>query len=157
MTIFQGRSYIRMDPKGRIHLPIQFRTAFAKSNSLMMTNSVVRGQCHLVIYTVAEWGRIESDTKRWPEFRNEVQDFLRFFVSSGEILEVDSQSRILIPQHFRDYARLNEEVVLVGMQNHLELWSAAEWKKLFGELVNQFDNTRSVIAELKSSPTKRQK
>ena len=41
---------------------------------------------------------------------------------------MDRQGRVLIPGRLRDYAHIDEEVVIAGMGSYLELWSKDEWE-----------------------------
>ena len=41
--------------------------------------------------------------------------------------ELDSQGRIVIPQKLRRYAGLDKDVVIIGVHNRAEIWSAARW------------------------------
>ena len=41
---------------------------------------------------------------------------------------MDRQGRVLIPSRLREYAHIDEEVVIAGMGSYLELWSRDEWE-----------------------------
>ena len=42
--------------------------------------------------------------------------------------EFDKQGRILVTAPLRDHAGLNKDVVLVGVGNHIEIWSRERWE-----------------------------
>ncbi|MBF0256913.1 MAG: division/cell wall cluster transcriptional repressor MraZ, partial [Gammaproteobacteria bacterium] len=42
-------------------------------------------------------------------------------------IEMDKQGRILLPGKHREYARLGNQVVLVGLINRFEIWDEALW------------------------------
>jgi MraZ protein len=41
----------------------------------------------------------------------------------------DKQGRVLIPQYLREYASLNGEVIVAGLNTHIEIWSPAAWNE----------------------------
>ncbi|MFR6087258.1 MAG: division/cell wall cluster transcriptional repressor MraZ [Oscillospiraceae bacterium] len=42
----------------------------------------------------------------------------------------DAQGRILIPNHLRQRAKLEKEVVVAGIFNRVEIWNAQRWAEL---------------------------
>ena len=51
----------------------------------------------------------------------------RFFFSAATDSELDSQGRIVIPQKLRKYAGLEKDVVIIGVNDRAEIWSADAW------------------------------
>jgi MraZ protein len=148
MTAFQGRAHIKIDPKGRIHLPVSFSQLLAQHKNLIVTNATFKGVSFLDVYTQNEWRKLEERIERLPQLKYEVQVFKRFYISSGEAVALDGQGRMLIPPHFRDFAELQDDVVLIGMRNKIEMWGAKKWQKLFSEMATNFDEIQSTIADL---------
>lgn len=157
MTGFQGRAHIKIDPKGRLHLPTSFANVLKKSSRVVVTNSVFRGEKFLDFHSLAEWSKLEARIALLPQLKSEVQSFQRFYLSSGEVIELDSQSRVLIPQHLREYAGLGSEIVLIGMGRKIEIWNDKKWRAHFGEIVTNFDQILSVISDLDERHSERNK
>ena len=154
MTRVRGRSHIKMDDKGRISLPATFRSAFAKTSKLYITNSLYQGRRFLDLYSSSEWQKLESRISKLPSLKSEVQAFQRFYLSSAEECELDSQGRMLIPAHLREYAGLQSDVVLVGVGHKVEMWSADEWSPLFGQLEKDYERVVEVLSDLEESKDK---
>lgn len=68
-----------------------------------------------------------------------VRDYMRLFYARAERVDVDAQSRIRIPDRLKEFAELNRDVVLLGVNDHVELWDQARWDKYVSELNPQFD------------------
>ena len=67
----------------------------------------------------------------------------------GTHYEIDSKGRVLISQALKDKARLNTEVEVVGLNDHLEIWS----KDILEETLDQnplTDHDFERISELKT-------
>ena len=60
---------------------------------------------------------------------NKVEEraFKRIFLSAACEAETDSQGRILIPQHLKDYAGITRDVVILGVLHHVEIWAKTLW------------------------------
>lgn len=143
---WRGRAHIKMDAKGRLSLPTSFRGPLGKSSQVFITNSLYKGHRYLDFYIRAEWEKLEKKIARWPRLKPEVQAFQRFYISSVEACQVDGQGRVLIPPHLRQYAGLEEDIVLVGMDRKIEIWQEKTWRDLFAKLENDFEGMLNILA-----------
>lgn len=57
--------------------------------------------------------------------------------------ELDRQGRVLLPQALRRYAAVEEQVVIVGAGEYLEVWDALRWQ----EELARIEETASRMAE----------
>src|SRR5690606_7293553 len=55
----------------------------------------------------------------------DVRAFGRLFYAQAEWAEVDAQGRVRIPSQLAKAAGIGAEAVMLGVQDHLELWDAA--------------------------------
>ena len=51
----------------------------------------------------------------------------RYLFSGAAEAEPDKQGRIVIPQNLREFAGLTKDVVVIGADDHCEIWDKAEW------------------------------
>ena len=54
--------------------------------------------------------------------RANVRNYLRLYYSQAERVDVDSQGRIRIPERLVEFSSLRQEIVLLGVHDHLEIW-----------------------------------
>jgi MraZ protein len=59
----------------------------------------------------------------------EVRAFRRLFFAETEWVDMDRSGRILIPDRLKQFAGLENEVVLIGVIDHLELWDGPRWQR----------------------------
>lgn len=119
---FFGRYEHSLDAKGRVILPAKLRVHFAQPGFL-----APHLEGCLALWTVEEFDKevavrlaqAEGD----PRSRNAVRDW----ASAVFEAEIDRQGRMPIPAHLRSYASLEQEVLVVGMINRVELWSPRSW------------------------------
>ena len=145
---FRGRFELKIDPKFRLILPAPVRDVIrsTEDSSLVITNSQYQGKRCLDAYPFHQWQKLEKKISKLPQLKVEVQNFQRFYLSGGHKVEVDNQSRCLIPQSLRTYASLQSAVVLVGFAEKFEIWALETWNSLFDGLAQNFENTMAAIS-----------
>ena len=77
----------------------------------------------LVAYTPVQWQEIESKILDMVEKNDNMRRFRRFFIGGASECVCDKQDRVLIPPMLKDYAKIDKEIVLVGVLDHFEIWS----------------------------------
>ncbi len=117
-----GEYELKIDHKGRLAIPVRFRGAF--QNGLVLSRSFDR--C-LIAYTMTEWKKVADRLVSLPLTRLNTRRIARFTFSGAFALEPDRQGRIILPPVLREYAGIDDRVVVVGAYTHVQLWSAEQW------------------------------
>lgn len=122
--MFIGEYTHTIDEKGRIAVPVKFRSVLHKGAV------ITRGLdgC-LFIYTAAEWKKLADKLITLPIAQANTRAFARLMLAGAMEVGVDSQGRILVPDYLRKYAALKRQVVVTGLYNRLELWDEEVWNK----------------------------
>lgn len=120
--MFIGEYNHTIDIKGRLILPVKFR------ESLGATFIATKGldDC-LFVYTIAEWAILEAKLRQLPMAKPEARAFVRFFFSGAAEVDCDKQGRVLLPGNLREYAKLDKDVVVIGVSNRVEIWDKQCW------------------------------
>lgn len=113
-----------VDAKGRVSVPSKFRGDLGQS--FVVTKGL--DNC-LYLYSKDEWKKFEDKLKNLPITSQEARSFVRFFFAGASECEVDKQGRINIPQNLREYARIQKDVVIVGVSTRAEIWNSENWDK----------------------------
>lgn len=131
MPAFSGKYYFNVDLKGRIIIPASFREIISSNYSpkLYITNAPF-DKC-LYIYPFEEWNKLQEQVRSKPRSDKAIRYFLRRVIASAVETEMDKQGRILIPVALREDANINNNVVLAGQIDRIELWDRNEWDALF--------------------------
>jgi len=119
--MFLGEYEHTVDNKGRMAVPAKFR-------SQMDQGAVVSkgmGTC-LSIYTMARWEEKSNELVAGMT-SDELRDFERRIYPSASEIDLDAQGRMVIPAKLRAFAQLENEVTVVGVRDHFEIWSRATW------------------------------
>jgi MraZ protein len=96
----------------------------------------------LYIYSMDDYEVLVNKIRKLPQSDRDVRKFIREFFSNTEECHLDSQGRILIPQHLRDYAGINKNLVTKGALDKIEIWSTEVLSDPEGE--NMMDNEEFV-------------
>lgn len=71
---------------------------------------------------------------------------LRLILGNAQALEPDEHDSLQIPDELRDFARLQQEVLLVGQGDYFEIWSPEFWAGQEAELRDAETNARRFAA-----------
>jgi MraZ protein len=119
---FFGRYEHSLDPKGRVILPAKFRAAFDEGGFLTQFHD----RC-LALWTPDEFEKQMRGMQEAQENGREQRNLARLWASGSAEVDVDRQGRMPIPQHLREFARLDGDCLVIGAIDRVELWSPGEW------------------------------
>jgi MraZ protein len=124
--MFNGQFEYRVDEKGRVPIPPKFRTEELKKEGVVLCPGIEK--C-INVYPVSEWKKLASSMTASSIIPSKIRQLNRFIFASSFDTEIDSQGRIMVPSKLRQYAGLNEAVVMAGVNAYIELWSKEQWDK----------------------------
>ena len=133
--MFFGEYRYTLDPKGRVSVPGRLREVLINKYQEVLVVTKDFDQC-LVGYPLEEWSRILEKAKSLPMTDPSVKQFSRHVIAAAMECPLDKQGRILVPPNLRTFAKLNKEVVLLGMDYKIEIWDYKQWKEK-EEQINQ--------------------
>lgn len=127
-----------VDEKLRVAIPKRMRVALQcpEGGGLYVTPGT---DDSLALYTEEAFANLAQRLARVSPTRQDVRAFIRLFFSRVQRVEVDKQGRVRIPQDLAELARLEKEVVLLGVQDHLEVWAAERWAAYLAEKQPHYD------------------
>jgi MraZ protein len=114
--MFRGNHPARVDEKGRLKLPAEFKRICDELYGPVFFITSLDGE-RAEIFPMKEWEKIEAQvaTMSGPAKKR----FLFVANSYGQVVEMDAQGRVLVPQHLREKTGLTGEAAVLGMQTHL--------------------------------------
>ena len=120
-----GEYIHQLDAKGRLIMPSKIKADIGEKFIL----SKGLDGC-LFAYSQEEWLKFEEKLKTLPLSDVNARSFVRFFLSGATECEIDKQGRFLIPSNLRESAKLEKEVVIIGVGTRLEIWDKVTWQKI---------------------------
>jgi MraZ protein len=135
-----------MTDKGRVSIPAKFREICREKygdETFVITNF---DKC-LVAYPLKEWNEIERKVSELPQFKQEVISFLRYLMGGAVDCPLDGQGRVLIPQSLRNHARIDKELIMIGMLTRVEIWAREVWEEEEqARAYDEFKKSRDILA-----------
>ena len=131
--LLRGNFSVRIDDKGRLKIPILFRSAVQERYGTQLFITSLTGEV-VLIYPMPVWTEVERKLAQVPSTlpaRAKYFDRVNYFGHPGEI---DRQGRVLIHGQLRDAAAMVGEVDVFGQYDHLDVWNHEHFmKRLDGE------------------------
>lgn len=125
MARFIGRYEHSLDAKGRVILPVKFRTEFERGGFLSQ-----HAEGCLALWTPDEFDtQLEVIKAKADAGPREDRNLARVWASGSSEVEVDKSGRMPIPAYLRTFARLESDVLVIGAIDRIELWSPAVWEE----------------------------
>ena len=118
--MFRGNHPTRVDEKGRLKVPAEFKRVIDEKYGQQFYITSLDGDVAQV-YPFEEWERIEQKLAGLSTFNPTKKKFLSKVNYWGQVVEIDGQGRLLIPQLLREAGRLKGEVAVSGYQTYLEV------------------------------------
>jgi MraZ protein len=140
--MFMGEYRHNTDSKGRIIVPARFRDELG---SLLILTKGLDG-C-ITVYTPKQWERIIEQLYKLPNTKKESRMYIHMVTSKAAECEVDGAGRILIPQNLMDEAAIVKECVVLGVADHVEIWSVNRWKAYSEEASGAFESVAEELTE----------
>lgn len=134
--MFLGQYTHTLDEKGRVTIPSRFREELP--GEVVITRGLDR--C-LTLYSSERWQEIAKKVSALSITDPKGRALRRIFYADATSAEPDRQGRILVPDRLREYAGfdLNAEVVIVGLEDYLELWTPARWEEMNARQMQMMD------------------
>ncbi len=127
-----------VDEKLRIAIPKLFRDRLAKSpRGVLFVAPGTDGS--LAIYPEETFSQLADRLAKVSPTGHDARAFGRLFFSQAQEVEIDGQGRIRIPPELNQLAGIGKEAVLIGVQDHLELWDRGRWESYLKEKQPRYD------------------
>jgi len=119
-----GEFHHQIDAKGRVRIPPKFKAALG--NAPMVTKGTAG--C-LFVFPSAELQATLEKLKNVPLSDVEAAHPLRLLFSSAQELEEDNQGRTMVPKNLREFAKVNKDIVFIGVGLRAEIWAKEVYDK----------------------------
>ena len=141
--MFRGNHPTRVDEKGRLKVPSEFKRVidekYAQKFYITSLDGIVAQ-----VYPFEEWDRIEQKLASLSTFNPTKKKFLNRTNYYGQVVEMDGQGRLLIPQILRESAQIRGEVAVLGNLTYLEVRNLEAFRKEIEEQAFSDDDTKTL-------------
>ncbi len=131
--MFFGTYEHSVDSKGRVFLPIKLTCKLGEN--FVVTRTLY--DC-VSVYRLEDWEKYVEKLEALPNYK--YANLKRLIYSRTQVATLDSQGRLLIPMKFREDMNLKGDIVVVGNNNSIELWSKDTWTSLEKQYEDEMAN-----------------
>jgi len=141
--MFIGEYQHNLDAKGRIIIPSKFR------EELHTTFILTRGLdgC-LTIYSLKQWEKLFEEVNKLPTTKKDARSYVRMLTATASECTLDNQGRIAIPSFLSKPVGIEKECVIIGANDHIEIWDKNAWDNYYLEASNSFEDVAENLSEL---------
>jgi len=145
--MFQGHSVCNIDSKSRFILPAKFRKYIKPeaNNKLIITRGLDES---LLAYPLDEWEIFKEVLSNYNIFNSDQRYFLRQFLMYVNECELDSQNRILLPSQLIAHAKIEKEVLVLGLLDKIEIWNPEIKKKYDSTHDETYEQIAQKVSEI---------
>jgi transcriptional regulator MraZ len=117
-----GQYESRIGEKHQAGLPKKFRDILGEK--LIITKGFEN--C-LIVVSEDNWKTLLEGTEGKPFTNKSARELQRFLLGNANYIELDQKGRFVVPEYLRTFARIEEDIVFVGVQRFVEVWSKKDW------------------------------
>ncbi len=144
--MFRGNHPAKVDEKGRLKLPAAFKQLLEAQHVTQFYITSSDGKS-AEIWPLPEWEKQEALLAEFT-MDEAVAKYLNLTSYYGQQVEMDNQTRVLLPQILRNTAKLDAEVAVMGKISHLEVHNLSLFEQGLPDSALTSDDRKSVAAKL---------
>lgn len=141
--MFIGEYQHNLDAKGRIIVPSKFR------EELHTTFILARGlDTCLTIYSLKQWEKLFEEVNKLPTTKKATRLYSRMLTATASECTLDNQGRIQVPSFLSKPVNINKECVIIGANDHIEIWDKDTWETYYNDASNNFEEVAESLNDL---------
>lgn len=141
MSGFLGRYRYSLDEKGRVSLPATFQRE-ADAEHFVLVRFHARA---LTLYPDPVWDQVEERLREMLERRPDVRPQVLRLTGNAVRTSPDSKGRILIPDRLREEVGLEDEALIVGALDKIEVWNPDQFEEVTATGDEEFERLAASI------------
>ncbi len=144
--MFMGEYHHSIDDKNRLIIPSSLRQQTKNNEDEFI---ITRGlEQSLFLYPTLEWQSLGERLKNLSTTKSNSRAFVRLLFSGAHPVPPDSQRRITLPQRLKDFAQIEEKIVIIGAFNKIEIWNEERWEKYYKQQRSIFEELSEDIMDM---------
>jgi len=135
----------KLGAKGRIGFPKKFREILG--DKLIITLGYENS---LIVVSEKNWKSLLEGTEGKPFIQSEARETQRFLLGGASNVELDSKGRFILPSYLRGFAKIENEIIFLGLSRYVEVWDKSRWFEYRGNLEKNIDRISQKLVDKES-------
>jgi MraZ protein len=138
MLLLTGEYQHVVDDKGRVLVSNKLRNQIDAEEHGANFYLVLGANGILCLYPEKDFERLVLSVAPGATAPDEAVAFERISFAMSSKIELDNQGRLLLNERLRKRAGLKEDITLVGVRDHIELWNTQDWEQYLNDHMPQY-------------------
>ena len=147
MRRFRGESLHKVDSKGRVSIPAQFRRMLEEGDpdftsgtnpSCVLVHSQKGKKC-LEGYSISSINEVDNLVSALPRYSREREILERMLNAQSSYAQIDDNGRLVLSLKLRNLININTEAMFVGMGDKFEIWQPSLYDIDMKKIQGSFD------------------
>ena len=150
MSSFKGSHSYSVDSKGRINIPARLRKhiSLEANDTFVVTRGFEKCLC---LYPLDEWNALEGFIRGLSPANSQHRFITRTLLQYATESQLDGQSRITIPKELLQFAGIEDQALIVGVLERIEVWNPKEYELYMKSQTDTYENVAQAVMHKKSS------
>ncbi|OGH18841.1 MAG: division/cell wall cluster transcriptional repressor MraZ [Candidatus Levybacteria bacterium RIFCSPHIGHO2_12_FULL_38_12] len=114
----------KVGEKNRIAFPKKFREELG--DNLIITYGYENS---LIVVSEKNWRSLLEGTEGKPFVQQETRHVQRLLLGGASFIRLDSKGRFVLPTYLRDFAKIKNEIIFIGLYRYVEMWDKGIWEE----------------------------
>jgi MraZ protein len=137
-----GQYEAKIDKKGRTAIPKKFREILG--NKIIVTLGY---ESSLIVVSENQWQALLEGTQGRPFIEYETRETQRFLLGGASSVELDNKGRFILPSYLREFAKVTDEIVFLGLSRYVEIWDKKRWAEYHIKLEKNIERISSRLVK----------
>lgn len=128
----------------------KFRIAFPKKLRAELGDDLIVTYGYensLIVVSEKGWKALLEGTEGKPFIQQSARETQRFLLGGASFIKLDSKGRFVMPAYLRDFAKIKNEVVFIGLYRYVEIWDSRVWENYRVELEKNINKISKDLLE----------
>lgn len=148
MLLLTGEYQHVVDGKGRVLVSNKLRNQIDAEEHGSDFYLVLGANGVLCLYPERYFEQIVLSVAPGATAPDEAVAFERISFAMASKIELDAQGRILLNEKLRKRAGLKDDITLVGVRDHIELWNSEDWEQYLSDHMGQYQKQMTQARQL---------
>jgi len=148
MLLLTGEYQHVVDEKGRVLVSNKLRGQIDADEHGSNFYLVLGANGVLCLYPEKYFERIALAVAPDAAAPDEAVAFERISFALTSKVELDSQGRLLLNERLRSRAGLKDQITLIGVRDHIELWNSENWEQYLADHMAQYQKQMSQARQI---------
>jgi len=147
MERFVSHHVLRLDSKGRVSIPAQFRSVLTRDGFDGLYCYPALDRPAIDAGGNSLMAEIETLVTGYAPFSDQREQLAIALYGTSETLKLDGEGRVNLPEHLKSHAGISDSVAFVGLGHKFQIWEPGRFRS---ELAEATEKVRALKARLGS-------